>query len=359
MLFLLSVIAGSALFAQIDLQPVAIIQLTRSEPLTVRQLRTEMERMIWPNLVMQLRRTPTAEELTRAVNNSTVAERRQILEGFINERLILQAAERDRITVTDNELNQQMAQLRAMMSQDIGRPVTDEEFALAIHNETGMALPAFRERMRREGTVQRYLVTTKQHIFANIREPTEAEIVSVYNLRRSEFIRPDMIRFSMIQVPYGPNATTKVQARQQAERLSREIGSSPTRFSEAVLASRRPNSGYLAGDGQWIPLNPEGQMLAGADFINTAFTLRQGEVSRIIEGHNAYLIIKVTETLPQTALGLDDLMSPMNPITVRQLITDHLMQQLQQDALMRAFNELMAEVRAQSTVRIMENNLNW
>jgi len=359
LLFLLGIFTGVTVFAQSDLQPVAIVRLTKSEPITVKQLKTEIEKLAWQTLAPRLGRQPTVAEITREVNNSNITDRRQVLDAVINERLALQAAERDRISVTDNELNQQITQLKAMMAQEIGRQPSDEEFALAIKEETGMDLPAFRDTMRRQAIAQKYLMSKKQHLFNNVKEPTDAEVLSFYNLSKSQFVRPETIRFSMIQVPFGADSSAKNRAKEQADRLSREIGSNSSRFDEAVIRGQSPNSGYLAGDAGYLPLTLAAQQVAGAEFINTAQALRQGEVSRVIEGTVGYQIIKITETLPQKALELDEIMNPGTRVTVRQYIAGNLHQQRQQEAAMRATQELVTELRAGNPFQIMENNLNW
>ena len=358
-LFLLVVITGITAFAQISMQEVAVVRLTRSQPITVSQLRTEMERRAWPNLRNRLRRNPTPAELRAEVQNSTVQQRRNILETMIDEVLILQAAERDRITVSDAEVNQQMNQLRMMMAQEEGRQPTDEEFALAIMNETGQSLPAFRESMRRQLVAQRYLLTQKQDLFASVREPTEAEILNLFNLSRAQFVRPETVRFSMIHVPSGADAASRARARELADRLSREIGSDPSRFDEAVIRGRAPNSGYQAGDGGYIPRNLAAQQMMGEEFVNTAFSLRQGEVSRVLEGPQGFKIIKITTSLPQRNLELNDIMVPGTTETVRQNIAGALLQQRLQETTARAAQELMTELRAGNPFQIMENNLNW
>ena len=359
-LFLLSVFFGAAIFAQVDLQPVAIVRLTRSEPITVRQLKTELEKVAWQNLVPNLGRNPTSAEIAREVGNYGVAERRQVLEVEINNRLALQAAERDRITVTDNELNQQITQLKAMMAQSIGRQPTDEEFALAIKNETGMELPAFRDGTRRQLITQKYLLSKKQDVLSSVREPTDRDIVDFYNINKSGFIRPDTVRFSMIQVPYGQDAASKSRAKTLADSINRDINSNPSRFDEAVIRGQAPNSGYQAGDAGYLPRNPMGLQAAGEDFINTAFSLRQGEVSKVIEGVGGYQIIKITETLPLKALDIDEIVEPGSRVTVREYIRQGLLQQRQQEVLARATQELVLELRTGNPFQIMENNLtNW
>jgi parvulin-like peptidyl-prolyl isomerase len=329
-------------FAQSDLQPAAIVNLSRSEPITVKQLRTEVE----------LRERSAGRPLT-------TEERRQILDVMINERLAIQAAERDRVAVSENEINQQLQQLRTGMVQAIGRQPTDAEFAAAVQNETGLELPAFREQLRRQIIIQKYLQSKKQNVLESLRVPTEEDIQEAFNLARSNFVRPDTVRFSMIQVNYGPDAASKTRARELADRLFREINSDPAKFDEVVLRAQAPNSGYQAGDGGFLPRNMEAREIVGADFINTAFALRQGEVSRLLEGRVGYQIIKITETYAMKNLELDDVYQLGTRITVRDFIGNSLLQQRQGEVLAQASQELVTELRAGNTFQVFEQNLAW
>jgi parvulin-like peptidyl-prolyl isomerase len=330
-------------FAQANLQPAAIVNMTRSEPITVGQFRAEVE------------------GLERVSGRTlSVQEQREVLDAMINERLAMQAAERDRITVTDNEVNAQVNQLRVQMVQAIGRQPTDAEFATAIRNQTGLDLPAFRDKMRRQLIVQKYLMSKKQStIESAIRPPTEADITNYFNLRRSELVRPDTVRFSMIQVPYGPDAASKTRAKETADRLAREIGTSPSRFDEVVLRGQAPNSGYQAGDVGYLPRNMEAAQQVGQEFLNIAFSLKQGEVSRLIEGQMGYQIIKITETYSMKSLELDDIVQPGSRVTVREFIQNGLMQEQQARAIERASQELIAELRTGRPFQIFERNLSW
>jgi len=358
-LCILTIISGAFVFAQSDLQTVAIVRLTKSEPITVRQLRAEIDKLAWQDIAPRIGRQPTTAEITQASQGLNMQQRKQVLDIMINERLALQAAERDRITVSENELNQQITQLKSTMSQAIGRSPTDDEFAQAIKNETGMDLPSFRDQLRKQAITQKYLMSKKQDQFNNIKEPGEADIVNNFNLLKAQFVRPDTVRFSMIQVPYGPDAASRARAKTMADSISRDIGSNASKFDEAVIKGQAPNSGYQAGDGGYLPRNAQAQQAAGPEFINTAFSLKQGEVSKVIEGLLGFQIIKITEFYSQTALELDDIMQPGSRITVRQYIAQNMLQQIQQDALARATQELVNELRAGNPFQIMEANLNW
>jgi parvulin-like peptidyl-prolyl isomerase len=329
-------------FTQSDLQPVAIVRLTKSEPITVKQYRTEVERM--------------EKQAGRALDT---AERRQVLDVMINEKLAIQAAERDKIIVSENEINQQLQNLRASLAQRVGRQPTDAEFTVAVRNETGLELPAFREQLRRQLITQKYLLSKKQSLFNSIVPPTETDIVNTYTLAKTQFIRPETVRFSMIQVPFGADSGTKTKAKSLADQLMQEIGSNPAKFDEAMIRGQTPNSGYQAGDGGYLPRNLEAQQVAGQDFINTAFSLKQGEVSKLIEGVRGYQIIKVTETYGQKSLELDDVFQLGSRMTVRDYIGNALLQERQQAVIERATQELVTELRTGNPFQIFENNLKW
>jgi parvulin-like peptidyl-prolyl isomerase len=357
-MLLICVLAGGFLSAQSDLQPAAIVRLTKSEPITVKQWRGEVGKMVWPQLKQKLRRDPTAQEVEKAAQELSREDKRQVLEMMINERLALQAADRDKVSVSEGEVNQQLQQLRLGLEQSIGRAPTEADFALAVRNETGVDVPAFREQIRRQLIIQKDLLSKKQDQFNAVKEPTEAEILNIYTLSKTRFIRPETVRFSMIVIPFADSAS-KPKAREVADRLIRDIGTNPAKFDEAMLKGRAPNAEYQSMDGGYLPRNMEAQNLVGAEFIETAFSLKQGQVSRLLEGDGAYQIIKITETYEQKNLELDDIYQPGDRMTVREYIGNSLLQNRQQQALKTATDELVAELRKGNPFQVMEANLAW
>jgi len=342
LLVILALFIAVSGFSQANLQPAATVNLIKTEQITVGQLRSDVERM----------EKATNRTLTRE-------ERRQVLDVIINERLVLQAAERDRVTLTENELNQQIQQLRAALAQQLGRQPTDAEFAQAVMNESGLEVPAFREQLRKQLIVQKYLMSKKGDLINSITRPTDAEILAEYNIRRSELVRPETIRFSMIQVPYGSDAAARTKARTLADSLIREIGTDPSKFDEVMTRSVAPNSGFQAGDAGYVPRNPEARQALGQNFIDVAFSLRQGQVSRLIEGQQGFQIIKVTENYAVKNLEMNDIIQLGTRITVRDYIGQFLLTQKQQAILVKASEELVSELRTSRTFQVFEDRLNW
>ena len=342
---LLTAVSG---FSQANLQPAATVNLTKTEQITVGQLRIEVERM-----------ETAASEAEGAARRLTVPERRQVLDVMINEKLVLQAAERDRVTISENEVNQQIQQLRGALAQQVGRQPTDTEFAQAIRSESGLDVPTFREQLRKQMIVQKYLMSKKGDLINSIKIPTDAEILAEYNIRRSELVRPETIRVSMIMVPFGDGAAARTNAKALADRLKREIGSDPSKFDEVAQRSVTPNSGFQAGDAGYLPRNAEARQLLGQTFIDTAFSLRQGQVSNVIEGLQGFQIIKVTENYAIKQLELTDIMQLGTRITVRDYIGQFLLTQRQQTILTQASEELLKELRTNRSFQVFEDRLNW
>jgi hypothetical protein len=336
-------VLGGGVFAQmnLDMQTVATVLLTRSEPIMVKQLRIEVQRL---------------EQ--RSGRTLTPAERRQVLDVMINEILALQAAERDHIYTSDGVITQQLQELRAGLSIN-GRGPTDAEFEVAVRNQWGVDVPAFREQLKRRATIQKYLFSKKGNPENLVTAPTEAEILERYNLLRTQFIRPQTVRVSVLQIPGGANAADRARARTQAEQLFREIGGNAGKFDEALIRANAPNSGYEGGDGGYIPRIPQAQQALGTDFINVAFSLRQGEVSRIIESVRGYEIIKVTETYDQKNLELSDIARLGTTMTVRDAINESMLQERLAPVLETVQRELITELRQNSSIQIFENYLNW
>ncbi|GHU02557.1 peptidylprolyl isomerase [Spirochaetia bacterium] len=330
-------------FAQSDLQPAAIVRLLKSEPITVKQFRTEVER------------------LEKASGRTLTTDQRwEVLDAMVNEKLLFQAAERDKVTVSEAEVNQQIQELRSQLTTMLGgRQPTEAEFASAVRSQFGVDVPALREEIRRRFLIEKYLRTKKGDVLNAVTRPTEADIQNIFELRRSQFVRPDTIRFQMIQVAMGGDAASRTKAKELADRLAREIGGNPAKFDEKVTESLKPNSGYQAGDGGYLPRNPEAQQLVGDEFIKTAFALKQGEVSKVLESPRGFHIIKVTETHSMKTLTLDDQFQLGNSMTVRVYITNALLQERQTAAYQKATTELFAELRRGNPFQLFKDNAKW
>lgn len=331
-------------FAQMDLQPAATVNLIKSEVITVKQLRTEVERF--------------EKGLGRSLNER---ERREILDNMVNEKLVQQAAERDKVYVTDNELEQQLNQLRSQLSQNIGRAATESEFAQAIRAEYNMEMTAFRAELRKMLTSQKYLMVKKEKQMqteaAAVKEPSEADIVKFLEDNQTKlFMRPQTVKISVIQVPFGSD---RAKAKESIDKIARDIGNNTDKFNETALRGRLSGSTYQAADDIYLPRDDRGRARFGNDFVDSAFSLKRGEISRVITGNDGFYLIKADTMFPTAVLGLDDIYQLGVPRTVREYILSVMAQQIQQRILTKATEELVKELRTGKSFQVFENNLKW
>jgi parvulin-like peptidyl-prolyl isomerase len=185
--------------------------------------------------------------------------------------------------------------------------------------------------------------------------PTAAEIQNFYDLNKASLVRPDTVRLSIIQAPFGED---KAKAKTLADSLAREIGTDPAKFDEVALRQGR-EAGFVAGDAGYLPKNPQGEQAVGANVMRTAFSLKQGQVSGVIEGLRAYQILKVTESYEQKQLTLDDVIDLDSKMTVRQYINAGLSQNKQISILAQAQQELYDELRKGNPFTIDKRYLPW
>ncbi len=329
-----------SLFAQADLQPAAIVKLAKTEPITIREYKEELTKMEG-----------------QAKRPLTTDEKRQVLDLMIDERLVLQAAERDRISVSDAETKQQIDQVRLMMSQQLGRELTQTEFESALKKEAGMDFATYKKGVEKQLIAQKFLMAKKRSDFEAMKPPTEEEIQAAYDLNQTKLVRPQTVKASMILVQPDGTAGGEKKAKDLANRLHKEIGSSATKFDEVALRARTPNSGFQADMGAVVPKVPEVQQLFGTTFLSTIFNLRLDEISDVIETPRGYVIVKPIEMYAQKLLGLDDPYQAGTRATVREYLGNQLLQQKQAQVLEKATKDLVAELRKGKPYQIFEKNL--
>jgi len=333
-------------FAQADLQPAAVVKLTKTEAITVKQLKAEIAKI-------------------EAQSNRSLpaADRRRVLDLLVDAKLVMQAAERDKLGITDNELSKQLdpqiSQLRAAMKARLGREPNAKEVDDAIRAETGYNLADFREQMRQQLTYQKYLTTKKRAAFEAIKPPTEAEIASTYDLYKSRFVRPDTVRLSVIFIPRGDGAEGYRKSKELADRLAAEIGGNAAKFDEVALRSKLPNAEFEADSGTYLEKSAEAIRVVGPEFMNAVFALKLGEVSRVLENQRSFQLVKATEIYAQKILELGDPYKLGARGTVRDYIGQMLFQQTQQKVIEEATAELLKELKTANSFQVFDKNLNW
>ncbi len=332
----MALILGGVAVAQNDLQPIATVKLQKSEPITLKQLKTRVEAY--------------QKELGRSM---TTDEKKKVLDMLINERLVVQACEKEGIKVTDSELNQNFLQ---MISQQVGKSVTEIEFAQMIKQQTGMSLDDFmraqngmslaeyKNFLRSQLLAQRYIMTKKSSELQNVQGPTVDQIKANYEMYKQNFVQSDSIKLFLIVIPKA--GTAPEDAKAKLSDFQKQLRSKPLSTSDIKIKSQAANSGYQAGD-LYINKNTTASEQLGItmDALLKIFTMNVGDVSDISETEKDYQCFIVQEKYPAKILDLNDPVKPGTNVTVYEYIKNNLLAQAQSAAMSQALLQLIEDLR--------------
>jgi peptidyl-prolyl cis-trans isomerase SurA len=333
-------------FAQLIDKPVATVKLSKFEVISVKQFRKRIEDLE-----------------ARMQNPLSLDDRRKILELQINEMLISQAAVSENITVSQSEIDSQIAQTRQASGArlNLNRELTEEEFRQLLQ-QSGLTWEEYVEQMEKTLVQQKFVMQKKRALFEKIARPSETEIEDIYEANKTAFVAPDMVRFKHIYIDTRnlASADEKNKARTRAEEISRELRNGASFDDLVVKYSDDKNSRYKGGDFGYLRRDDQARrQLLGKEFFEAPFKMNVGQISGVLQSNIGFHIIRLTEKIPFRLLALDDPIPPQNNSTVREQISDQLMQQKQMELLQQALTDVVGELKKKAEIRIFEENLSW
>jgi peptidyl-prolyl cis-trans isomerase SurA len=221
--------------------------------------------------------------LNNKVDPNTPGLRAQVLQSLINEKLIVAKAIEDSITVTDEEVQQQLDQAIQARVQQFGSEARLEEMY-------GMPISRikreFRDEMRKNILAQKL----QQERFGNA-SIGRFEVEEFYRTFKDSLPRvPE--EFELSDIAVGPKFSEQAKAATRALLLSL-LDSLKHGASFADLArkfSQDPGSAVQGGD---LGLVRRGQFVK--EFETAVFALKEGEVSDIVETEHGLHLIQLIE----------------------------------------------------------------
>jgi peptidyl-prolyl cis-trans isomerase SurA len=339
-------LVAPTVFAQLIDKPVATVKLSKFEVISVKQFRQKIEDLE-----------------ARTQNQLSLDDRRKLLDLMISEMLINQAAAKESITVSQDELESRIALARKTggMGLNLNRELTDQEFRQLLQ-QSGMSWDEYVEQLRKAILQQKYVMAKKRAQFENLAPPSEAEIENFYDENKTAFVAPDMVRFKHIYIDTRnlTSASDKEKARSRAEEISRELQNGAAFDDLVIKYSDDKNSRYKGGDFGYLRRDDQARrQLLGKEFFDAPFKMDVGEISGVLQSNIGFHIIRVTEKIPFRLLALDDPIPPQSNSTVREQISAQLLQQKQAEFYQQALTDLLAELKKKAEIRIFEENLTW
>lgn len=352
-LSMLALFAFSA-FAQADLTPLVVVKLNKSETITLKKLKNRVEAY--------------AKQTGQA--SFTVEQKQEILNAMVDELLVVQAAQKEGITVTDTQVNQYFL---SSLSQQVGHQVTEAEFAEIVKKNTGLELDAFmmqqtgmnvsdyKAYLKNQLLAQQYVFSKKQDEIRKV-APKDEEIRSFYEMNKASFVQSDMLKLFLVVSPKGKDA---ISAKAAVESVRNELNAKKT-DCDGIKKDSKNGKSYQAGD-LLISKTAQHAATLGISYneLIELFNRNAGYTSEINETENDYQFYVIRQKYAAKMLGLSDLVQPETTVTVYDYIKRNLTQQKQSQALVQAVNDITASFNTPENVDrkksgdALKKLLNW
>ena len=229
--------------------------------------------------------------------------RGQVLDQMIGEELLFQESRKQKINVDDQKIQVQI--------DEMARSFEDKAaFDLALAN-AGLSREVLTERLRRQMAIQQLI---EEKIVAGL-EVAEARADEFYKANPEIFVQPEQVRARhiLIRTEAEADAAAKAEARGRIDEIRRKAVEGEDFAALAKTHSQDPGSKENGGD---LGFFARGQMVK--PFEETAFALKENEISQVVESPFGFHIIQVTGRKPAETVAYE---------TVKPRILEHLKQQ--------------------------------
>ncbi|OJF77021.1 MAG: hypothetical protein BKP49_03960 [Treponema sp. CETP13] len=334
-------------FAQSDLQPLAVVSLYKTESINLKQLKKRVD----------------TYQAQAGVASFTVADKKQILSAMIDEKIVVQAAKRDNVIVTDEQADKAFIQA---ISQQVGQTVTEKQFTDLIKQKTGKSLDAFfleqvgmdvehyKDYLQNQLIAQKYVFSLKQDEIKKNSTPTDKEIRSYYDMKKTSFSQNDIVKIFLVILPKGDNVDA---ARKEINKLYEDFDNKKVSMDELALNSQKGDVDYQAGD-MYVNKGATAakQLGMNEEALLSLFGNDIGYVSQVQETQNNFNFYTVVEKYPAKILGLSDVVRPDQTVTVYEYIRNILTQQKEQAAFQKALESVVTELRTPKSYKMLKSD---
>jgi peptidyl-prolyl cis-trans isomerase C len=252
--------------------------------------------------------------------------RKEVLDSLISREVVYQEAERRGLKATDSEVDQKLAELKK------GFP-SEAEYQ-AVLQRMNVTEPELRAQVSRQLTMKKLI---DQAVIPDV-AVTDAEVKKYYDEHPDDFKMGEQVRASHIlkKVDAKASEADKAKAQKELTDLQARLKKGED-FSEVAKKSSDCPSAPRGGD---LGFFPRGQMVP--PFENSAFALKSGDVSDIIETQFGYHLIKVTDKKPAGTLTYDE---------SKEKIAQYLKQEKATDKVSKFIEELKSKAQIKMTAK--------
>ena len=235
----------------------------------------------------QISLTASAEERERKI----AAERKKVLKQLVEKLLLTREAKRSGITIEEDRVTAAIDNIRKQNSLSL------EELKIALKRD-GIDYESYREAVR--GQILRGHVI-ERNVKGNI-NISDADIIAYYEKNKVGFRNDERVkaRHILIMVPADSGKAEASKARKRARRIltlakkGGDFGKLARKYSEGPSASMGGDLGFFR----------RGDMVK--EFSDTAFSLKEGEVSGLVLTQFGFHIIKTEKKEGGSLLSFEE-----------------------------------------------------
>ncbi len=236
----------------------------------------------------EMKKEYQGERLMQAVAEA----RRKLLSQLIEDHLVYQEAQKQKIEIEETEINQDMEDLRK-------RFPTEREFEDALKKE-GLSVNDMRERIRRQAMIRRL---QDMEIRSKI-VVSPLEIQDYYEKNQGEFSEKERIKIRALTIKKNDEARIKgltdEAAKDRIDRLRERILKEED-FAKMAIENSEDAAAKKGGLSDWIQ---RGEMITEIDAV--IFALKAGEMSEVIETPMGYHLFRMEEREQEQKRSLEE-----------------------------------------------------
>jgi peptidyl-prolyl cis-trans isomerase C len=215
----------------------------------------------------------------------------QVLESLISRELLYQESQKKGVKVNKEKLETEYEGLKK-------RFPSEEEFKSRL-SSLKISEVDVKTQIERGLVIQEFI---DEEIGGKVMVP-EKDVKTYYDTHPDSFKQPEQVRASHILIKVDPKAdeSKKAAARKKLEEIRRRL----LKGEEFVALAREFSEGPTNVRGGDLGYFRRGQMVK--PFEDTAFALKVGELSEVVETQFGFHLIKVTGKKPETTIAYVDI----------------------------------------------------
>ena len=209
--------------------------------------------------------------------------RKMVLENLIDRELLYQQSRKKGISIKDAEVNEQLDRLKKQYPNE--QAFKDSMAEDHLNEDT------VKSRIKMNLAVQQFV----EKEFGGKVDVAEAEAKSFYDGHPEYFTEPETIRASgiLIKVDVKSDAAKKEEARKKMEDIQKRV----KKGEDFAILAKDFSQDASAAQGGDLGTIPRGRMPKALD--DASFSLKPGEVSKVVETELGFHLIKVHEKKPE------------------------------------------------------------